>query len=169
MLVSCGPLHWLWVIFWVALHSGISIFVVALTAIIGISCNILAFPSFFLMSLWLVNISIVALVWLCLFGGDHSQECQEGLLNSSWRDRCLPLPEIPRSADIVDHVTHNSFIILFNKCVIAYWPRGYGNWLYQLLLPTGWSWWTKVKYFIISSRTHLGITGIVTYINGTRW
>ena len=157
MPASCGPLHWLWAIFWVTQHSGICIFVLAWTAILGISCNILAFPSVFPMSFWLVNISIVALVWLCLFGGGHSQECQECLLNASWRDCYLPLPEMPRSADMVDHVTRSSLF-----CSINVWLR-----IGQGLMEIGW--WTKVKYFIISSRTLLGITGIVIHINGTRW
>ena len=92
----------LWVIFSDAWHNDICIFLLAWVVIFLISCNILAFPSLLLMSLWLVNISLPVVAfnsctvpfqwWLVT---DIAW-----ILSPSSRDLFLPLPEIPRSADI---------------------------------------------------------------------
>ena len=71
MQVSCGPLH-----------LCRCRFLVAWITIFCIFLFIVAFPSLFLVSLWLVNISLVSLMWHCIFvsGCWFQSECHACLL-----------------------------------------------------------------------------------------
>ena len=154
MPVSCGPFHWLWVIFAGAAYSGICIFFLGWTAMFGISGNDLVFPSLFLTSKYSTSCFSV------------SHKCHGCLLPRPDISSCLCLKYL--DVQIFGGSYYLQFIIVFNKCVFAYWLRGHGNWQYVLLLPTKWNWWTKVKLFIISSRTHLGILWVL-HINAMGW
>ena len=92
----------LWVIFSDAWHNDICIFLLTWRAIFVISCNILALPSLFLMSLLLVNTSLQVVAfnsWTVPFQWWPVTE-MAWMPSPLSRDLFLPLPEIPRTADI---------------------------------------------------------------------
>ena len=76
LLVSCNPLHW-----WCAIFAGVACSGSCISCLLeqpflaSISCDILAFPSLFLMSVWLVIIPLVGFSVTMPFDGGHLQEC----------------------------------------------------------------------------------------------